>query len=255
METSDGEALRASLDRFLQSETLREARDIVGAAPLLLGAEVSAYLSEAAKQSRQIGDVQMAGICEYRLNLLRIFREFGLQNGFFELSIEALVRAQNPAEHEAVMRNCPELREEAGRAFISQRISESKAVVDAAAVGKYTLAESLAAAKSFACPDGEVPETTEAVNTFIHGFIHERDATARRRLLEERPALLEEPQSLIVGSIFQPYIERARTRNDFVVLRELLLGQALFAQCRKVGIAGAFQELADGVIWNQLKQT
>ena len=117
--------LRANLDRFMQSGTLRQARDIVAEEPLLLGVQVSNFLSEAAKRLRQTGDVHEAEACEFRLSILRTFREFGLQDGYLELAIDAITRAKTPEGHYRVLRETPELTEEATFTFISRRIKES----------------------------------------------------------------------------------------------------------------------------------
>jgi hypothetical protein len=239
----------------MQAESLRAARDIVADEPMLLGAAVSDSLSEAARRSRQSGDVPTAEACEFRLSILRRFRELGLHEGYLELAIGALVNAKTPEEHRKAIRESPELAEESTLSFISRRIADS--VNDASAKGMYELAEMLIKAREITGPEKETEpvDTTEAVNAFVHHFVNEPDPVAQRRLLEERPALLQLPLTMIVASMFEPFIALARTRLDFVTLRQLLLRQALFFRCQKVGCAQAFQELERGATWSELTKT
>jgi len=100
--------LREDLDRFMQSSSLTVARDIVAANPSLLGSHVADYLSEAIKRLRQLGHVDTAQSCEFRLGLLRTFRELGVQEGFFELAINDLVRTQTPEDQRQVLSQYPD---------------------------------------------------------------------------------------------------------------------------------------------------
>ena len=74
--------VRADFDRFMQSNSLAEARDLVDGNHLLLGSQVADFLSEAVKRLRQLGNVEEARSYEYRLGLLRTFREFGVREGY-----------------------------------------------------------------------------------------------------------------------------------------------------------------------------
>lgn len=260
--------IRADLDRFMQSSGLAAARDIVTENPLLLGPHVADYLGEAVKRLRQLGDVEMAEKCEFWLGLLRTFREFGVQEGYLELAINKLVRAPTSEAERAVLREYPELTSESAAAYIKRRHRESVHVADTETEGKYRLAWTLISAKSIggldtadneppsaesiSSPDAQDSGMTDAVNTFLAGFILEPDIAAQRRLLESRPDLLQSPRSTIVSSMFQPYIQRARTSIQLVTLRNLLLRQALFARCQEVGVSHAYEELANGVKWKQL---
>jgi hypothetical protein len=248
--------LKANLDRFMQSESLRQARDIVIEDQLLLGSHVANWLDETAKRCRQIGEVHYAEACEVRLGLLKVFRELGVQEGYLEVAIKDLAHAQTAEDHRRILRENPELASDAARDFISRRLGAARLTGDATAVERYKMAGILVQVKEFEDTSAAVREidTTEAVYTFLRGFILESDAGAQRELLEARPDLLQMPLCLIVGSMFQPYIEKARLSNNLATLRPLLLRQALFARCQKIGVASAFRELANRAEWTELKQ-
>jgi len=244
--------IRADLDRFMQSDGLAEARDIVAGNPLLLGSHVADFLGEAVKRLRQLGHVEQAQSCEFSLGLLRTFREFGVQEGYLERAMDELMYAQTPEDHRRVLRQYPELAGETAAAYIKRRLHESVSVADTDAEGKYRLVGTIVSTTSIDDSETDDARINEAVNTFVREFIHQPDFAAQQRLLESRPDLMQSPGSLIVGSMFQPFIERARAGNHLVTLRDLLLRQALFARCQEVGVAQAFEELAKGVKWKQL---
>jgi hypothetical protein len=238
--------VRANLDRLMQSDDLRSARDTVAEDPLLLGSHVADWLAESAKRLRQTGNVQLAESVEFWLHVLRTFREFGTQDGYLELVVDELTRAKTAEEHRRILRENPGLDNDATLQFIVRRIAESLAVADSTAAAKYKMAGMNMRVKQFDEPEDLGVDITEVVNTFIRGFIFESDPSAQRWLLETRPDLMQPPVSVIVDSIFQPYVEGARAANDLVKLRALMARQALFARCQKVGLARAFQELAAG---------
>jgi hypothetical protein len=244
--------VRADLDRFMQSNSLAAARDIVAGNPLLLGPHVADYLSEAVKRLRQLGHVDTAQSCEFWLGVLRTFRELGVQHGYLEFAIDDLIRAQTPEDHRRILRQYPELAGEAAAAYVKRRHRESISVADTSAESKYEWAWSIISATNIKDLETEDTGMDEAVDTFIGEFIQQPDSTAQRRFLEAHPDLFQPPRSLIVGAMFKPFIERARTANQLVTLRALLLRQALFARCQEVGVAQAFQEMAKGVKWKQL---
>ncbi len=111
--------LREDLDRFMQSTSLAAARDIVAENSLLLGSHVADYLGEAAKRLRQLGEVDTARSCEVWLGMLRTFREHGVQDGYLELAIDDLLRAQTPEEHRRSLSQYPDLASEPATAYIS----------------------------------------------------------------------------------------------------------------------------------------
>lgn len=248
--------LRANLDRFMQSESLRQARDIVMEDQLLLGSHVADWLGETAKRCRQIGEVHYAEACEVRLGLLKVFRELGVQEGYLEVAIKDLAQAQTAEDHRRVLRENPELASDAARDFISRRLGAARLTGDATAVARYAMAGTLIQVKQFddSSPGLEGIDTTEAINTFLRGFILEPDPSTQRQLLEARPELLQSPLCVLVGSMFQPYVEEARLSNNLARLRPLLLRQALFIRCQKIGVASAFRELANRAEWTELKQ-
>jgi hypothetical protein len=59
---------------------------------------------------------------------------------------------------------------------------------------------------------------------------------------------------MLARSFFKPFIERARDGHRIVALRDLLFRQALFDRCKEAGIGQAFQEMAQGVIWETLRR-
>lgn len=248
--------LKANLDRFMQSESLRQARDIVMEDQSLLGSDAANWLDEMAKRCRQIGEVHYAEACEMWLGLLKVFRELGVQEGYLEEAIKALGHAQTAEDHRRVLRENPELASDAARDFISRQLGAARLTGDATAVTRYTMAETLIQVKQFddPFPEFEGIDTTEAINTFLRGFVLEPDPSAQRQLLEARPELLQSPLCVLVGSMFQPYIEKARLSNNLATLRPLLLRQALFTRCQKIGVASAFRELANRAEWTELKQ-
>jgi hypothetical protein len=246
--------LREDLDRFMQSLSLVEARDIVAGNPLLLGSHVANYLSEAVKRMRQLGEVDTARSCDVWLGMLRTFRELGVQEGYFELAIDALVRSQTPEHHQRVLLENPDLESERATEYIKRRHQESIKVADTGAEGKYQWALSIISASEIKEPGEEDSCMDEVVNTFIREFIQQPNRAAQRTFLEERPDLLQPRRSVIVGAMFQPFIERARARNELVTLRDMLLRQALFERCREAGVAQAFEELTNGVKWERLSR-
>jgi hypothetical protein len=149
--------VRADLDRSMQSNSLAEARDIVAGNPLLLGSHVTNYLSEAVKRLRQLGDVKHAQSCEFWLSLLRIVRELGVQEGYLELAINDLIRAQTPEDHRRILRQCPELAGESAAAYIKRRLGESVSVADTDAESKYKFALSIISARSIEDSERETP--------------------------------------------------------------------------------------------------
>jgi hypothetical protein len=247
--------LRADLDRLMQSAGLREARDIVAANPRLTGSEVAAFLGEAINRTRQLGEVALAESCEHWLGLLRRFREFGVEAGYLEIVIDYLVRARDPQAHEQILRDHPQLKDAATLAYLERRAKESSDIADIGARNKYAFVHSIVQATGIAPREPGQPDPTEAIGVFATGFVREPDVAACRRLLEARPEMLLPPLAVLVGAMFDPFIERARARNALVDLRDLMLRQALFARCQEAGIEQAFAELAGGVLWKQLTGT
>jgi hypothetical protein len=244
--------LRADLDRLMQSNGLREARDIVAANPRLTGLEVAAFLSEAIKRTRQLGEVVFAESCEHWLALLRRFREFGVEAGYLESVIDDLARARDAQAHGQVLRDHPELKDAATLAYLDRRAKEAGDVADVAARDKYRFVRSIVQTTEIVSLEPGQSDPTEAISAFAAGFVQEADATACRRLLEAHAEMLRPPLAVLVGAMFGPFIERARALNALVSLRDLLLRQALFTRCQEVGIEQAFDELARGVPWKQL---
>src|SRR3954462_15537515 len=137
----------------MQSGDLAEARDTVADNPLLLGPDVADYLSEAIKRTRQLGDAEFAEKCEFWLELLRTFREFGVQDGYLELAIEQLVRAPSGEAERAALQQYPELASEAAAEFIQRRHRESVELADTSAEGKYQLASILISSRRESDPE------------------------------------------------------------------------------------------------------
>src|SRR5262249_39363851 len=136
--------LRADLDRYMQAASLAEMRDVAAANPLLLGSYVADYLTEAAKRLRQLGETHTAESCEFRLDILRKFREFGVQEGYLELAIDELVRAQTPEQHQQVLTDYPELASEAAATYMKRRLNESVQMADTGAQSRYRFALTMA---------------------------------------------------------------------------------------------------------------
>ena len=252
---SEHTRLRADLDRLMQSDGPREARDIVAANPRLTGPEVAAFLGEAIKRTRQNGEVGLAESCEHWLRLLRRFREFGVESGYLEIVIDQLARARGSQAHQQVLRDHPELKDPATLTYLERRAKACGDIADIGARDKYRFVHSIVQASSIGEPDPAQPDPADAIGAFAAGFVQEPDVAACRRLLEAHPEMLQPSLAVLVGAMFEPYVERARALNALVTLRDLLLRQALFARCREAGIERAFDELAKGVPWKQLTGT
>jgi hypothetical protein len=261
--------LTQDLDQFLQAPSLVAARDLALENPALLGAQVADYLSEAATRLRQIGGAEYARRCEFWLGILRTFRELGVQNGYFELAIDGLVGARTNQEHRDAMALHPDLKSEAATTYIERRRKESFEAADLNAENRYRFAQTLLSPSEISDSKAEIvapenlaseiftPEIEEwatGLGLFFRDFVQETDRDRLRAYLEARPELLSDPGFMMARSMFKPIIERARDGHRIVALRDLLFRQALFDRCKEAGIGQAFQEMAQGVIWETLRR-
>jgi hypothetical protein len=259
MDMNDAEArqlAREALDRFMQAGSLRELRDVVAAAPVLLNPFFSDRLGEMANRLRQIGEVSMAEGVEFRQGLLRRFRERGLQEGFLELVINFLIHADTAEEHQRLLAEYPELTDPATSAFIVRRIEELSAAGDTLGVTQHVMAKALIASAEISDLEPKASASLDgAVGAFYSGFVMNADPAVNRRAVEGHPELLKPPASLVLDSMFQPKISEAQAANDLVTMRALVLRRRLFQRCQEVGVDRAFAELAKGVRWPKAGQT
>ena len=109
-----------ALDRLMTSPTLRDARDAVRDEPGLLSNEILAYLEETVRQLRQQGDDEYVEKVEHWLGLVRVFRRYGVEEGYLELLADDLFHA----DHEGTKRllaSYPELSSDAAHEYFQRR--------------------------------------------------------------------------------------------------------------------------------------
>src|SRR5262245_42735418 len=116
----DEPGLAEALDRFMSSPTLRDARDAVRDEPELLGNPVLAYLEEAVRQLRQQGDEEYVEKVEHWLGIIRMFRRYGVEEGFLEVLAGWLARADHDGTRR-LLADYPELADDAARQYFDRR--------------------------------------------------------------------------------------------------------------------------------------
>lgn len=247
----DEAQLRDALDRFMTSLTLRDARDALREAPALLGNEVLVWLDEALRRLRQQNDEEYIAKIEHWLGLLRVFRRFGVEEGYWELLADALLPADQ-AQTERVLTEYPELSSDAAREYFDRRERESHVAADQTSASKYVLASILPRAQL--APSGF--DTAPVFSSeFFTGYVCQGDEALRHRYLVDHPAQLEMPTALVAESMFQPPMNQAWADVDLVALRDLYLRRAMFRRALRVGAREAIREFEEGVEWPDLITT
>ncbi|MEV0177206.1 hypothetical protein AB0I00_39640 [Streptomyces sp. NPDC050803] len=247
----DEAQLRDALDRFMASLTLRDARDALRETPELLGNEILVWLEEALRRLRQQNNEEYIAKIEHWLGLLRVFRRFGVEEGYWELLADALLQADQ-TQTERLLAEYPELSSEAAREYFDRRERESHFAADQTAATKYLMASVLPGAQ-FA-PRGF--DTAPAFpGEFLPDYVGQDDETLRHRWLVDHPELLEMPMALVAESMFQPPMNQAWADVDLVTLRDLYLRRAMFRRALRVGAREAIREFEEGVEWPDLIAT
>jgi hypothetical protein len=237
-----------ALGRLMASPTLRDARDAVGGEPELLGNEVLAFLEETVRRSRQQGDDEFVEKVEHWLGLVRVFRRYGVEEGFLELLADDLARA----DHEGTGRllaDYPELSSDAAREYFERRERESHTAVDQTAAGKYRLAAVVPAVSQV---EGTFDADLSFLGEFLARYIEQEDDSLRHQYLTEHPELLGMPTLLIAESLFQPAMNQAWADVEVAFLRRLYLRRAMFRRAGEVGAAQASREYEEGAEWPDL---
>ena len=244
----DEARLPDALDRFMTSLTLREAREVLLEAPELLGNEVLSLLEEILRRLRRHNDAEYVAKIEHWLGLLRVFRRFGVEDGYWELLADALVRADH-AKTQRLLADYPELSSDAAREYFDRREQESHLAADQSAAIKYLMASSIPAGR-IAQDAFDVDLTF--VGEFITGYVSPNDELLRHQYLVDHPEVLEMPAALIAESLFQPPMNQAWADVDVVTLRNLYLRRAMFRRALRVGAREAIREFEEGAEWPDL---
>ena len=134
----------AAMDQLMQSGSAREARDVVLANPYLTDPYFSSWLDESAKQLRQQGNVQTAASVEHWERVLRRFRELGVQQGYLEYVVDALMGAQTQEQHVRIIGDNPDFRKQASVDYFKQRGAQAEARGDQNGIDRYKMAMVLA---------------------------------------------------------------------------------------------------------------
>lgn len=244
-----GDALLVeALGRFMSSPTLRDARDAVRDTPELLSNPVLAYLEEAVRQSRQRGDEEFVEKLEHWLGIIRMFRRFGVEDGYLEV-LAGWLAAADHARTVRLLTEYPELASDAARGYFERREAQSHGAKDQAAASIYQLAALVPAAK---LADSTLGLDLSFVGGFLAGYVREDDDERRHRYLLEHPELLRMPTHLVADSTFQPDMDQAWADVELVILRDLYRRRAAFRRAGAVGAAQAIQEYEEGAEWPDL---
>jgi hypothetical protein len=247
----DEAQLPSALDRFITSLTLREAREVLRGSPELLGNEVLAFLEETLRRLRQQNDDENVAKIEHWLGLLRVFRRFGVEEGYWEMLADTLVRAGH-AETKRLLADYPELSSDSAREYFDRREQESHLAADQGAATKYLMASSIPVGR---LGEGAPEIDTGFVGEFLAGYVSQDDETLRHQFLVDHPEVLEMPAALIAESLFQPPMNQAWADVDVVTLRNLYLRRAMFRRALRVGARDAVREFGEGAEWPDLITT
>jgi hypothetical protein len=239
-----GDRVRAGLDRFMSSATPSEMRETVREVPELHDDAVLRWMREASRRARQSGDVDSAERLEFWHDSLRRFVEYGVDDGYLEMAVEWVTRGDSAANLAAF----PELRESDGQQYLRRRLEESFALKDADAVQRYSLVMHMATVPAENIDVAQLDDNL--VNDFLAEFFNGDRPDQLEGFLRQNPSALAEPQTYAVETLLVMAIEQARADLELVRLRDLLIRRWLLRRSRKVGVAAAFAEHAQGVRWH-----
>ncbi|TDQ00383.1 hypothetical protein [Labedaea rhizosphaerae] len=244
-----GEApLGDALDRFMTSPSLRDARDALREHPELLGNETLAWLEEILRRLRQRNETDHIESVEHWLGLLRVFRRFGVEEGYWELLADGLVRADQ-AETKRLLELYPELSSDAAREYYDRREHEAHLAADQTAATKYLMASVIPGGR---LAEEAFPADTSFAGGFLAHYVAQDDEQARHQYLTDHPEVLDMPAALVAESLFQPPMNQAWADVDVVALRALYLRRALFRRASTVGAPQAIREFEEGAEWPDL---
>jgi hypothetical protein len=243
--------LMDALDRFMTSLTLRDARDALREEPGLLGNEILEFLEETVRRLRQQNDDEFVVKAEHWLGLLRVFRQYGVEEGYLELLTDSLTRA-DAEQTRRLLADYPELSSDATRQYFERRERESHLAADQNAATKYLMA-AVVSANSIAEQTLDVDLTF--AGEFLANYVSQDDEALRHRYLTAHPELLEMPTLMYAEASFQPSMDQAWADVDVVALRNLFLRRAMLRRAAQVGVQQTIREYEEGAEWPDLLTT
>lgn len=225
------ESWQASIDRYLDAGSPREARDAVLADERLLERPFDDWMRDSVISLRQHGDARGAEIMQFQRSVVQRFREEGVQAGYLGLVAEQLAHAEHD-EAERIVAENPDITTPAAIRTLRQRAD------DLDASGHREMATIYRAAAAVGEVDRSQGRHVVMVSSedyphilpLIRELLADPSPRSRRRRLEAHPDLLEPPGVALLQTGLDSLIARAADAGELHDAQRLKDIQAVVTQ-------------------------
>lgn len=241
-----GRNLYASAYAMLDARSERAVRDLALAEPLLLDPVIDTLLAPFVRALQQQGKANLADEMQARRELLAKYRAHGAVDGYFDVLISQIVRA-NSSDQARLKADNADLAEDFRR-YIREQLKV------AANLGHHHRMQSLLLASAVMSADNvsnhtNPPETEARVSELIGLFLSDVGFGEIQGALTARPELLTQPAPFIAAGLLESELDRAALERDIIRVRELWVRRALLLRCAEAGASEAVAELIRGDLW------